>query len=210
VANPHYQKEKIMGINKYIVFALAFAFSQTVLASGTSNEAGTETTSVNAKGIDDWGFGLGIGIEQYRTMPYIEQASTYGTNRIVVIEKDYRTLPSAWLTLNWNIFPLPQNEENLKAAGTSNEVQKVKWGLFSGVKILDSNSQTFSAFALGPQVSFITAQKQYSVGFGWVTHRTRSLATGIQEGQPLPTQFTDIKYKDSTENSYIVMFSVGL
>lgn len=195
---------------KYILFALVFALSQTALATEPENDAAGKTAGVSTKGVDDWGFGLGIGIEQYRTMPYIEQASTYGTNRIVVIEKDYRTLPSAWLTLNWNIFPLPQDDAKSKTAGVDNDVQKVKWGLFSGVKILDSNSQTFSAFSLGPQVSFITAEKQYSIGLGWVTHRTRSLAAGIQEGQPLPTQFTDIKFKDSTENSYIVMFSVGL
>ena len=48
------------------------------------------------------GFGLGIGIKQYRNT-YIDQAGTYETNRLVLIEKDYKTLPSAWLTLNWNI-----------------------------------------------------------------------------------------------------------
>lgn len=205
-----------MNIHKYIAFALALAFSHIALASEPIKDPVDGASGVKSKGIDDWGFGLGIGIEQYRTMPYIEQASTYGTNRIVVIEKDYRTLPSAWLTLNWNICPIPKkwnicppDAENMPS-GKSSDVQKVKWGFFTGVKILDSNSQTFSAFALGPQVSFITAQKQYSVGLGWVTHRTRNFANGIKEGQPLPTEFTDIKYKDSTENSYIVMFSVNL
>jgi hypothetical protein len=70
--------------------------------------------------------------------------------------------------------------------------------------------ETSSAFALGPQVSFLTADRQVSVGFGWVNHRTKRFASGISEGKPLPAQYTDIKYREGSENSYMVMFSVGL
>jgi hypothetical protein len=162
------------------------------------------------KGISEWGWGLGIGIEQYRQQPYIEQAGTYGTDRIVVIEKEYRTNPSAWMTLNWNVWPRPKSPDELKAAGLASDVQKVKYGFFAGVKLLDANAQALSAFSLGPQVSFFTADRQVSVGFGWVNHRTKRFAAGIQEGEPLPAQYTDIKFRESSENSYMVMFSVSL
>lgn len=145
--------------------------------------------------IKDWGFGLGIGIEQYRNK-YIDQAGTYGTNRLVLIEKDYKTLPSAWLTLNWNV--------------SGDDTKKMRYGFFTGIKLLDSNSQVFSAFSLGPQITFKTQERNVSVGFGWVTHRTKTLANGISEGSALPAHFTDIKYKEGSENSYMMMFSVGL
>ena len=164
----------------------------------------------NEKTISEWGWGLGIGIEQYRQQAYIDQASTYGTDRIVVVEKDYRTNPSAWMTLNWNVWPRPKSAAELKAAGLTADVEKVKWGFFAGVKLLDANSQALSAFALGPQVSFFTAERQVSVGFGWVNHRTKRFAAGIEEGKPLPAQYTDIKYREGSENSYMVMFSVSL
>jgi hypothetical protein len=88
------------------------------------------------KTISEWGWGLGIGIEQYRQQAYLDQASTYGTDRAVVVEKDYRTNPSAWMTLNWNVWPRPKLAAELKALGKTTDVEKVKWGFFAGVKLL--------------------------------------------------------------------------
>ncbi len=154
--------------------------------------------------IEQWGFGLGIGVEQYRAK-YIDQASIYGADRIVTIEKEFDTLPSAWLTLNWNIWPRPK-----PVPRAANDVDAVKLGLFTGVKILDAKAQTFSAFALGPQVSFFAGKRVITVGAGWVTHRTKTFASGIVAGSALPEQYTDIKYREGTENSYMLMFSVQL
>lgn len=167
--------------------AAALAAAEAKAAAATANKVSDD--------IKDWGFGLGIGIEQYRNK-YIDQAGTYGTDRLVLIEKDYKTLPSAWLTLNWNVW--------------GDEKKKMRYGFFTGIKLLDSNSQVFSAFSLGPQITFKTQERNVSVGFGWVTHRTKKLANGISEGSALPAHYTDIKYKEGSENSYMLMFSVGL
>lgn len=156
------------------------------------------------KGIEAWELGFGLGIEQYRDK-YIESASLHGEDKIVVTEKTYDTLPSAWLTVNWNIWPRATVAK--KAAGT--DVQDIKWGFFAGVKLLGSNSDAFSAFSLGPQVSFVLEEKVISVGAGWVTHQTRTYAKDIVAGEALPSQYDDIVFEDGTENSYMLMMSVN-
>ncbi|MEX8498940.1 hypothetical protein [Leptothrix ochracea] len=161
-------------------------------------------------GIKDWGFGFGIGVEQYKDK-YIEQAGMYGPQKIVVVEREYRTLPSAWLTMRWNIWTLGGGipVDNGKNSKSKVDALGVRAGLYAGVKVLDSNSQIFSAVSLGPQVSFMVSGREVVVGLGWVAHKTRILGYGIKEGEPLPSWFTDIKYKEATENSYMGMFSVA-
>lgn len=158
------------------------------------------------EGVKDWGLGFGLGVEQYKD-DYIEAASLRGDERIVVTEKKYETLPSAWLTLNWNVWGVKQNPVE-KAAGS--DVYDCKWGFFAGVKLIDSNSEAFSAFALGPQVTFLTNKKEITIGLGFVTHRTKEYASGIEEGKPLPAYYDDIVYEEGTENSGMLMMSVNL
>lgn len=176
-----------------LIFILASQFS----AYAQEAEKNTGTT-----GIDNWGLGFGLGVEQYKD-PYIDRASLRGDTRIVTTEKTYETLPSAWLTINWN-YGIDGKQKH------SNTVQEHGFGFFAGVKLLDSNAEAFSAFALGPQVSFVLKEKVISVGLGWVTHQTRGFANGISNGLPLPPQFDDIVYEEGTENSYMLMMSVQL
>lgn len=158
--------------------------------------------------IADLGMGFGIGVEQYRQGSFIESASTNGNDRIVSIDKEYRTMPSAWLTANWNLWP--REAVTLTKSG-ENYVEKIRYGLFAGAKLFDgNNSSAFSGFALGPQVSFLTKDKQFSIGVGWVTHQTKELGDGIVKGQPLPAYYNDIKYHERSENSYMLMFTVNL
>ncbi len=169
-------------------------------------QATLRENSTSAEGIKNWGFGFGLGVEQFR-QEYIENASLQGSTKIVTTEKTYETLPSAWLTLNWNLIGLDSKK------GTDfegNDVHNVKFGFYAGVKLLGSGtSDTFSAFSLGPQVSFVTNDKVISIGAGWVTHLTKGFASGILDGQPLPSQYQEIVFKEATENSYMVMMSVG-
>lgn len=163
------------------------------------------TTSL--KTVADLGLGLGIGVEQYKDGTYIDSASTNGSNRIVSIDKEFQTVPSAWLTVNWNVDPF-----FFINRGKIIENQSIRSGLFVGAKLFDTDSSTsaLSAFALGPQISFVSNNRQYSVGVGWVTHQTKKLAAGIREGQPLPSQYADIKYHTGSENSYMLMFTINL
>ncbi|QUX91520.1 hypothetical protein CYL31_08840 [Marinomonas sp. A3A] len=163
-----------------------------------------------ADGVDNWNFNLGIGVEQYRS-DYIDQAKIAGDERIVVVEKEYQTRPSAWLTLSWNFWGLGDPVRTTQnAAGNNIDIHNVKFGLFVGAKILGENATSFESFALGPQITFQAEDRDISVGLGWVTHPTRELASGISEGGTLPSQFDDITYKEGTENSYMLMFSIAL
>lgn len=175
------------------------------------------------------GFGFGIGLENYKQR-YIDSASTNGPDRIVVVEREYRTLPSAWLTLNFQFSAVDFNpdggeEPNEKSArrlflgrcnhqtakGESDDtVNCVGAGLFVGLKVLDANNKTFGGVALGPQYTFYTAGRRISIGAGYVWHQVKTLAPGIEEGKPLPSHYTDIKYSEKSERSSILMISIRL
>ncbi|MGN6113446.1 MAG: hypothetical protein ACTHOC_10705 [Luteimonas sp.] len=152
-----------------------------------------------------WGLGLGLGVEQFQ-QEYVESASLQGADRIVTLERSYKTKPSAWLTGAWNIWSLSPWVE---ADGSL--VRQTSVGIFAGVKLLGSGGDTFSAFSIGPQVHFeLPNNRSVSVGVGWVTHGTRTFANGIADGSPLPLQYDNIVYRESTESSYMLMVSYGL
>ena len=161
----------------------------------------------NSTGVADWGLGFGLGIEQYKDT-YIDSASLRGDDRIVITGKSFKTRPSAWLTMNWNIWGVGDGK-SVRVGGKSTTVYDTRWGFFAGVKIIDGNSEAFSAFALGPQVSFVLKERVISVGLGWVTHQTREYAQGISAGEVLPSHYDDIAFEEGTENSYMLMMSVS-
>lgn len=172
-------------------------------------EKEAEIAKIKEKGATDdlakWNLGFGLGVEQYRD-DYIESASMRGDSKIVTIEQRYETRPSAWLTMNWNLWKLGTTRD----PSTCTDLCNTKFGLFAGVKLIDSNASAFSSFALGPQMSFQSKTRVISVGLGWVTHRTKKFAKDISEGEPLPSQYDDIVYENGTENSYMLMMSVGI
>lgn len=168
-----------------------------------NGEAGGQSGKGEVK--NAWGFGVGLGVEQFGD-EYVKSASLQGSDRIVTLEKTYKTQPSAWLTGTWNIFPL---SPWVDAEGGL--IRQTSWGLFAGIKLIGSEGDAFSAFALGPQVNFdLPKDRSVSVGVGWVTHQTRKLARGIAEGQALPSHYDGIVYREGTENSYMLMISYGL
>lgn len=194
-------------MKKYIrigITILSFGISQTVLAQ--DNDPPPADSNI---GIGTWGLGFGLGVEQYRDS-FIDTASIQGdgeSERIVTTEKSIDTRPSAWLTVNWNLKPFGSSRVNISG---DNVISK-KWGFFAGVKLLGESNDAFSAFALGPQVTFLTDKnREISVGLGWVTHPTRTYAGNIVEGESLPAQFDDIVFEESTENSYMIMMSIGV
>lgn len=206
----------------YIGFAVLWiSFSQVAVAAEEVEKIITETSvsnenqedpkkiDENGLGIGTWGLGFALGIEQYRE-PYIETASIQGdgeNERIVTTERSIETRPSAWMTINWNLKPFGKTTMKMRGSDDASK----KWGFFAGVKLLGESTEVFSAFALGPQITFLTTNnREISVGIGWVTHPTRTFAGNIVEGESLPTQFDDIVFEESTENSFIVMMSVGV
>ena len=180
------------------VVAVLLLSAATLAADEKQVEAKATTSS--KIGVADWQLNFGLGIEQFRSR-YVDNASLQGNEKIVVVDKDYATLPSAWMTLNWNIL-------TLHSAASNSQLATSRLGLFVGLKLIDAESQAFSAFSLGPQVSFYVGTRVISIGGGWVTHRTKSLADGILENRPLPTHFSDVTYREGTENSYMMMVSI--
>lgn len=205
---------------KYVLILITLFLSAHSIAqeakkdSTTSQEEKKVNVTGNGDGISPWKLGFGLGVEQYRT-PYIDSATLQGPNRLVVVEQEYRTRPSAWLTMNWNYVPSKKKSMSTTTGSQSidsdsSDVDKTKYGFFAGVKIIDGNANSFSSFALGPQVSFETKGGQnISIGLGWVTHGTKRLADDIKEGQALPSHYTSVVYKKSTENSVMMMMSVS-
>lgn len=210
---------------KYLLILFMLFFSANSIAQETKKEqAPTTETKPNEpppistnNGISSWNLGFGLGVEQYRT-PYIDMVSLQGPNRVVLVDQEYRTRPSAWLTMNWNIRGIKEKNKAkinqlIEKKGVNldpSDVYEMKWGLFAGVKIIDGNSNSFSSFAIGPQISFETMGGQsVSVGVGWVTHGTKRLPDDIEIGKPLPAHYTSIVYKKSTENSIMMMMSVS-
>lgn len=179
---------------KYVVLIYVFIFSSSIFAQ---------------QGVDSWNFNFGLGVEQYR-IDYIEQASIFGGNRVVTIEKEFQTRPSAWLTLSWNVWGLDESLRSIDSKGNGIDVNTVKFGFFAGTKIIGEDSSAFESFAIGPQITFQAKDRDISIGLGWVTHPTRTLANGITAGESLPEQFDDIVYVEGTENSYMLMFSIAL
>jgi hypothetical protein len=156
-------------------------------------------------------FGVAIGFEAYRD-PYVNEAETVGPDRIVRISDSQKMKPSLWLETHYLWDGWAYNHGFTHSAP----------GFYIGVRAIGPNAETFEtfdAFSLGAMWAFKRKRigadpagqiaESINVGFGPVWHRTRVLASGIVEGQPLPTQFQDIKYDKKDETSWMLMISVG-
>lgn len=180
-----------------LVLVLSFAIhAQQSTSTSTSTSTPTPTPTPTGS-ISDWELSFGLGVEQYRNT-YIDSASLRGDARIVTTEKTFDTRPSAWLTINWNVWGWENDND-----------RDIRYGFFAGVKLIDGNSDAFSSFALGPQISFLVDEREISIGAGWVTHPIKQYAYGIIAGEPLPEQYDDIVFKEGTENSYMLMMSIS-
>lgn len=174
------------------------------------------TTPVNGAPADlNKAFGLSIafGIDFYTSL-YITSASTNGPNNIVSIDDSYRVLPSVWAagTYTWpNVC---------KICG-----KNMRPGLFFATKLLDQTGTSISGAALGVQLSLvdqtvdskvnrqndpqkpIVVEPTWNIGVGWSIHRTQRLARGILEQEPLPAEYSSIKYKTSYSQGVVIMIS---
>jgi hypothetical protein len=154
-------------------------------------------------------FGLGIGFEHYKT-PYISEVETVGDSRIVRVPDSQDYKPGLWL------------ETHYVWDGTAR-----KWGrthsapgFYVGARLLGGESDVFDAFGLGVMWSFKRTAignipppgqvaESINIGVGPVWHRTKVLAPGITEGEPLPADFQDPKLDTKDEISWMIMISAG-
>ena len=159
--------------------------------------------------MDSFKFGVAIGYEYYKDS-YINEAQIVGAERIVRISdrQDYK--PSIWLETHY-IWDAIGEEWGFTHSAP---------GFYVGARLLGPDSDVFQAFSLGLMWSFKrtaigspklegSIAESINIGIGPVWHRTKVLADGIKEGEPLPTRYNDIQLDEEDEISWMLMVSVG-
>lgn len=155
-------------------------------------------------------FGVAIGFEQYKE-DYIAGVETLGDDRTVRISDSQEYKPSVWLETHyiWDGFAARKWKLTHSAPG-----------FYIGARLLGPDSDVFEAFSLGAMWSFKRTRignvppagqiaESINIGIGPVWHKTKILASGITEGQELPSNFNDVKLDSRDEVSWMLMVSAG-
>lgn len=90
------------------------------------------------------------------------------------------------------------------------DVPLVGFGPFVGLRI--GGDEVVQSFAAGIMFGFRKADgdKSLNLGVAYATDpRVRTLGDGIEEGKALPAGETEIRFKNTHQESVIVMFSIG-
>lgn len=154
-------------------------------------------------------FGVAIGFEHYKD-GYITEAETLGENRVVRISDSQQYKPSIWLETHYLWDGIARDWGLTHSAP----------GFYIGARLLGPNSDIFEAFSLGAMWSFKRSRigdsppegqiaESINIGIGPVWHKTKNLASGIEEGAPLPEDFNDIRMDSRDEMSWMLMISAG-
>lgn len=155
-------------------------------------------------------FGVAIGFEQYKEQ-YITNVETLGDERIVRVSDSQEYKPSIWLETHYIWDGLAAKKWGLTHSAP---------GFYIGARLLGPDSDIFEAFSLGAMWSFKRTRignippagqiaESINIGIGPVWHKTKTLASGITEGQELPSNFNDVKLDSRDEVSWMLMISAG-
>lgn len=155
--------------------------------------------------------GVALGFEHFKSR-YVSEAESVGTEKIVRVTDSQSYQPSLWLTTTYafkDAFGILNSQEQSTSG----------WGLYAGIRAFGagSDSKMFDALSIGP--TWISRRapldgkpsgtETLNVGFGPVWHRTRVLASGIEEGKPLPSSYNEVKFERKDEVSWMLMISAG-
>lgn len=177
--------------------------------------AGTNVSM--AEDLTKWGFGVGLAMEFYGDA-YVERASINGEERIVGIDEEFKESPAIWSALNWTATaPCEQMIAIVQYVCTP----WVKPGWFVGAKLAGKDGVRLDGAAIGIQFAWLrtyTVRKtdgsevrerraSLNLGVGYMIHSTQRLAPDIQEGQPLPAHYDDIRYRRSTDEGWMILIS---
>ncbi len=158
---------------------------------------------------DAFEFGVAIGFENYKD-DYISETETIGEDRIVRVSSSQEYKPTVWLETHYVWDGLASNWGLTHSAP----------GFYIGARLLGPDSDVFEAFSIGGMWSFKRTRignippagnvaESINIGIGPVWHKTKTLASGITEGEQLPTEFNDIKLDERDEVSWMIMISAG-
>jgi hypothetical protein len=154
-------------------------------------------------------FGVAIGFENYKSS-YISEVETVGDERVVRIVDSQDQKPSVWLETHY-IWDGWASKKGFTHSAP---------GFYVGARLLGPDSDVFEAFSLGVMWSFKRTAignvppagqiaESINIGFGPVWHKTKVLASGITEGEPLPSNYNDVKLNNRDEVSWMLMISAG-
>ncbi|MEW8274993.1 MAG: hypothetical protein AB2733_13035 [Candidatus Thiodiazotropha taylori] len=178
------------------------------------NEKDFEKLKVNTSALDKltetFDFGIAIGFEHYKN-GYVNNAETLGDERIVRISDSQDYKPSIWLETHYIWDGIGKNW-----FGRTHSAP----GFYVAAQLLGPESEIFQAFSLGAMWSFKRTAignspppgqiaKSINIGIGPVWHKTKTLASGITEGEALPAEYNDVKLDSKDEVSWMIMISAG-
>ncbi len=159
--------------------------------------------------LDGWGFGIGIGFELYNN-PYIKTASMNGAEKIVSVNEEYKSIPALWSAVNWTVTAQCKHV-HIPARWVCTEWVKPGW--FVGAKLIGQNGAGLDGAAVGIQWAFLRPadgggagkRKSLNLGVGIGVTKFRELASGIKEGQALPSYYDDVRYRDTTKPMFLIL-----
>lgn len=84
-------------------------------------------------------------------------------------------------------------------------------GPFVAIELTDGEGEELKAYGFGWMWSFqfdSESKRSVNIGVGYyVNKEVRSLASGFVDGEPVPTGYTDIQYREDDERGWMVMLS---
>ena len=187
-----------------------------VFAGEAAEKTDNKETDSGKQGVGYFQFAPAIGLEGYSDS-YINEAKIYGDDKLVHVTDSYDMNASLWLIGQY------VGQDWANSIGNSHFAP----GMYMAVRAVGASQDVFDSFSAG--LSFVwfrggLSKKEgedakrsdakwfqtinFSVGPAW--HRTRSLADGIVEGQPLPQEYTGVEYQKEDEISWVVLVSGSL
>ena len=156
----------------------------------------TSTTYSNTA--DDWGVGVAVGFEQYRT-ENINSASL-SKNRVLRTTDSTSWHNNLWLVGHRRLrlceivqFPLCENV-----------------GMFAAAKVVgEDGTAGIKDAAIG--VSYVLPNDKFTVGIGAVNHRVRTFGAGLVEGAVVDKSYgNDIPFREHSEWGLVILVTFNV
>jgi len=146
-------------------------------------------------------FSVGAAVLLFDT-PLVETAEFTGSDRRVVVTDDRTHSVTPWLQANY-VWDAAYDRGYWFSKTTMP-------GIFAGVG-MGPDGSFLDTFGVGAQLSFkrLAPGKSLNLGVGYYFSSKKELADGIVEGQALPTDYDQIKYRRRSAEGLLINLSFG-
>lgn len=194
-----------------------------------------ESTNKNKNGVGYFQLAPAIALEAFSDA-YVKEAKINGDNKIVRITDSYDYTASIWMMGQYVFQDWARSGKNkydnfapgiYMAAKVISEDSKLfdgasigvslVWfrnGLWAGINKNKESAETQKRVSTETQEEKNDTARDEKLWFqtinisaGPAWHRTRTLGQGTVAGQPLPSDYSSIEYKDEDEISWVIMVS---